>query len=117
MQRHRADQLHVEVAHAHLALAGLAHDREALRQQRVQRLAVAGALAQSVHPLAQLGLGVVFELGLEGVDQRDALLVLLVLLRLADVQRAIEQGGHWPRIAPGGPVAAGRPEAPVISRS
>ena len=34
-----------------------------------------GALAQHVHPLAQLGVGVVFELGLERADQRDALLV------------------------------------------
>ena len=94
VQRHRTDHLHVEVAHAHLALAGLADDREALGQQRVERLAVARALAQDVHPLAQLGVAVVFELGLERVDQRDALLVGLVLLRLADVQRAIEQGGH-----------------------
>ena len=60
-------------------------------QQRVERLAVGGALAQLVHPLAQLGVAVVFELGLEGVDQRDALLVGLELLRLARVQRAIEQ--------------------------
>ena len=59
-----------------------------------------GALAQRVHPLAQLCVGVVFELGLERVDQRDALLIGLELLRLADVQRAIEQGwGHAPRLA------------------
>ena len=64
-------------------------------------LALARALAQLVHPLAQLGVGVVFELSLERADQRDALLVGLELLRLADVQRAIEQGGHAPRIAPG----------------
>ena len=91
VQRHPADQLHVEVAHPHRALAGLAHDREALGQQLVERLALGGALAQRVHALAQLGVAVVFELGLEGVDQRDALLVLLELLRLADVERAIEQ--------------------------
>ena len=99
VQRHRADQLHVEMAHLHRALARLAHDREALRQQRLERLAVGRALAQHVHPLAQLGVRVVFELGLERVDQRHALLVFLELLRLADVQRAIEQGGHGPRIA------------------
>ena len=34
VDRHAADQLHVEVAHAHRALAGLAHDREGLGQQR-----------------------------------------------------------------------------------
>ena len=109
VQRHRADQLHVEMAHPHRALARLAHDREALRQQRVERLAVGRALAQHVHPLAQLGVRVVFELGLERVDQRHALLVFLELLRLADVQRAIEQGGHGPRIASVGAPATRRP--------
>ena len=102
VQDHPADQLHVEVAHAERALAGLAHDREALRQQLIERLAVARALAQRVHPLAQLGVALELELGLEGVDQRDALLVGLELLRLADVQRAIEQRwGHAPRLAIG----------------
>ncbi len=76
VQRHRADQLHVEMAHPHRALAGLAHDREALGEQRVEILAVRGALAQRVDPLAQLRVAVVFELGLERADQRDALLVL-----------------------------------------
>ena len=41
VQRHAADQLHVEVAHLQRALAGLAHDGERLGQQRVERLAVA----------------------------------------------------------------------------
>ena len=36
VQRHRADQLHVEVAHPHRALACLAHDRKALWQQIVE---------------------------------------------------------------------------------
>ena len=102
MQRHAADQLDVEVAHPHRALAGLTDDREALGQQRVERLAVARALAQLVHALAQFGVAVVLELGLEGVDQRHALLVGLELLGLADVQRAVEQGGHGPRIASAG---------------
>ena len=59
----------------------------------------AGALAQRVHPLAQLRVGVVFELALERADQRDALLIVLELLRLADVQRAIQQGGHAPQVS------------------
>ena len=41
VQRHAADQLHVEVAHLQRALAGLADDGEGLGQQRVERLAVA----------------------------------------------------------------------------
>ena len=40
VQRHAADQLHVEVAHLQHALAGLAHDGERLGQQRVERLAL-----------------------------------------------------------------------------
>ena len=68
-------------------------------QQVVEGLVLGRARAQLVHPLAQLGVGIVFELALEGADQRHAALVGLELLRLADVQRAIEQGGHAPRIA------------------
>ncbi len=96
-----ADQLHVEVAHPHRALARLAHDREALRQQVLERLAVGGALAQHVHALAQLLVAVELELGLEGADQLNALLVLLELLGLANVQRAIQEG-HALRVAPDG---------------
>ena len=90
MEHHAADQLDVEVAHAHVAPAGLADDREALRQQVVERLAVARAGAQLVEPLAQLLVAVELELGLEGVDRGDALLVAPELLGLADVQRALE---------------------------
>ena len=62
-----------------------------LGQQVVERLAVAGALAQRVDALAQLLVGLELELGLEGADPRDALLVLAELLGLADVQRAVEE--------------------------
>src|SRR5205823_1342867 len=68
------------------------------------RLSPPRALAQLVDALAQLGVGVVFELGLERADQSHPLLVFLELLRLAGVQRAIQQGGHRARIA----VAPGR---------
>ena len=112
VQRHPADQLDVEVAHAHRPLAGLAHDREALRQERVQRLAGRRARAQLVHPRAQLGVGVVFELRLERSDQLDPLLVLLELLRLAHVEGAI-QDGHAPRLAPEGGPGWGRSQAPL----
>jgi hypothetical protein len=46
VQDHAADQLHIEVAHAEGALAGLAHDREGLRQERVQRLALGHAFLE-----------------------------------------------------------------------
>ena len=94
VQRHAADQLDVEVAHPHRALAGLATIAKHSGSRSSSDSPSRGALAQLVHALAQLVVGVVFELGLEGVDQRDALLVDLELLRLADVQRAVQQGWH-----------------------
>jgi hypothetical protein len=45
VEHHAADQLHVEVAHAHRAPADLPREREALGQEVVQRLAVTRALA------------------------------------------------------------------------
>ena len=66
VQHHAADHLHVEVAHAHRAPRRLAHDRERLGQQLVERLAVAGALAQRVGLGAQLVVLEQLELGLPG---------------------------------------------------
>ena len=43
VERHAADQLHVEVAHLQHALAGLADDGERLGQQRVERFALRDA--------------------------------------------------------------------------
>ena len=91
VQDHPADQLHVEVAHAHGPLADLADDGEGLGQQVVERLALAGALAQPVEALAQLVVGLELQLGLEAADDRDALLVLAELLGLADIQRTVEE--------------------------
>ena len=65
MEHHAADQLHVEVAHPDERLAGLAHQREALVQQVVEALAVAGALAELVGGLSQLGVGLELQLGFE----------------------------------------------------
>ena len=90
VQDHAADELHVEVAHAHLALAGLADDRERLGQQVVELRAVARLLAQRVHALAQLVVGLELELGLEVVDASDALLELLELLGFAQAQGTVE---------------------------
>src|SRR5208282_5046215 len=102
VQRHAADQLHVEVAHGEGAPAGLAHERKTLREQLVERLAVTGALAQDVYALAELAVGVELELSLKRADQLYALLVGLELLRLADVEGSVKQCGHRPRIAPVG---------------
>ena len=77
MEDHAADQLDVEVAHPHRALAGLAHEREALGQQVVERLAAARPLAQLVGSLSQLDVGVMLELLLEAIDPADALFIFL----------------------------------------
>ena len=104
VQDHAADELHVEVAHAHRALAGLADDGERLGEQVVERLAALRALAQRGHALAQLVVGLELELGLVGVDPRDALLVLPELLRLADVQRTVKKAHDGQRSSGSAPV-------------
>jgi hypothetical protein len=104
VQHHAADELHVEVAHAHGAPAGLADDRERLVQQVVERLAVLGALAQRGDALPELVVALELELGLVGVDARDALLVQLELLRLADVQRTVKKAHDGQRSSGSAPV-------------
>ena len=91
VEHHAADQLDVEVAHVERAPAGLAAERERLVQQVVERLAVAGPLAQLVGLLAQLVVLEQLHLGLERVDARDALLVVLELARLAHAQGAVDE--------------------------
>ena len=100
VQHHAADQLHVEVAHAHRALARLAHEREAFVQQVLEALAAGGALAQLVGGLSQLGVGVVLQLGLESIDPSNPLFVDLELLRFAHAKRAV-QNGHRASVAVG----------------
>ena len=100
MQHHAADHLDVEVAHAERAAADLAHEREGLGQQVLERLAVAGALAQRVGVGAQLGVVEQLELGLPGVDPLDALGVLLELPGFTQAEGAIEDR-HGPSLAAG----------------
>ena len=65
VQHDAADQLHVEVAQADRARGRLAHRREGLRQQLVQRLAGRQALAKMGGPIPDLLVGQRLELGLE----------------------------------------------------
>ena len=90
VQDHSADQLHIEVAHAHGPLAHLADDGEGLGEQVVERLPIARALAQRTEALTQLLVGLELQLGLEAADDRDPLLILPKLLGLADIQRTVE---------------------------
>ena len=68
VQRHAADQLHVEVAHLQRALAGLAHDGEGFRQQLVERLALRQALSEFVGLGAQRVVVQSLELRLQLID-------------------------------------------------
>ena len=90
MQHHPADQLNVEMTHLHAPLARLANDREALGQQIVERRPPVCALAQNVEPRPQLLVAVELDLGLEGIDLSDSLLVATELLALAHVEGTIE---------------------------
>ncbi len=110
VEDHAADQLHVEVAHAHRAPAGLADEREALGEHVVEVLAVlADPLAQGAHALAQILVGERDQLVLERPDRGNALLVLAELLALTDVQRSLQQT-HGPQDSDGArpPLPAGR---------
>jgi hypothetical protein len=91
VEHHAADELHVEVTHAHDPLGRLARQREGLRERLLERepLLLHAALELG-EALAQLLVALELELGLEGGDQPDALLVGLELLGLAQVQGAIE---------------------------
>ena len=100
VQHHAADQLDVEVTHPHAALAGLAHEREALEHQIVEALAVCRPLAQLVGGLPQLRVGVVLELRLVAVDPSDALFIGLELLAFAHAKSAV-QNGHVASVAVG----------------
>ena len=95
VQHHAADELHVEVAHAERALGGLAHDRERLGQQVVERLAVGEALRGTRRSWRASSLvGERLHLGLEGVDLRDERLVLAELPALADGEELRQDVGH-----------------------
>ena len=64
-------ELHVVVALAQGALGRLAHAREGLRQQVVERCAVRAALAQLGEAARQVLVGQPLEVALELVDARD----------------------------------------------
>ncbi|MNG18899.1 hypothetical protein D3C84_1030050 [compost metagenome] len=73
MQGHAADQLHVEVAHAHDALAGLTGHGEGFRQQLVQCLAFGQALLELCGLAPQLLVGEGHHLLFEGIDDTHRL--------------------------------------------
>ena len=93
VQRHAADQLHVEVAHLQRPLAGLADDGERLGQERVERLAVGDALLELGGLRLQRLVGERGDRGLERVDLPDGLRVLLQQALVAAAEDAGEDVG------------------------
>src|SRR5690606_16195658 len=96
VQHHAADQLHVVVAHAQHAHAGLAAHGEGLGQHLVQRLAVGHALAEFGGLGLEFGVGQRLHLRLEGVDLPDDPAQLLDEAVVAAAEDAGEQAiEHW----------------------
>ncbi len=93
MQDHAADQLHVEMAHAEHAAAGLAHHGERLRQQGVQPLALFMAAAELAGPGLQRLVRERADGGFERVDARDSLGILLDQAVIATAEDLLEKAG------------------------
>ena len=90
VQRGPAHQLHVEVPLADRAARGLAHGREGLGQQVVERLPVGGPLPQLAGLRPELVVGEVLDLGLERVHELRDRLEVLELAAFADVGELVE---------------------------
>ena len=90
VQRRPAHQLDVEVALADRAAGPLAGDRERLREQVVDVLAVVDALAELGGLAAQLVVREVFDLGLEGVHEARELLQVLELAAFAQIGQLVD---------------------------
>jgi hypothetical protein len=77
VQRHAADELHVEVAHLHDALGALAHHGKGLGQQRVERFAPGDAVLEFLRLAAQRLVTQLLVFRLHRIDASDRLAVLL----------------------------------------
>ena len=73
VERDSADELDVEVAHVEGAPPGLAHDRERLRQDCLNRLALFNPRPEGVGPGAKLGVGKGGQTGFQRIDALDGL--------------------------------------------
>jgi hypothetical protein len=94
-----AHELDVEEPHADRPPEGLAHGRERLEEELLERLAVLDALLELGRLAGELGVGERLELGLEGADVRRLVGELLEPPALADAEDALEGThalGHLP---------------------
>ncbi len=118
VQRRAAHDLHVEVPLAEGALARLADRGERLGQQVVEGLAVGEALAEDGGLLAQLLVGELLEVVLEGVDLRGDACKALQDPALTGAQQLLDAQDHGASHSRLNvmPPAAGRARSPVWSR-
>jgi hypothetical protein len=77
MKHHAADELDVEMALSQRALGGFAHGGEGRSQQIIERDAFRELRPELDGSGAKLGIGQLFNLGLQCVDRRNAAVVLL----------------------------------------
>jgi hypothetical protein len=95
VERHRADQLDVEQAHPEDPPPRLAHRRERLGQDVVERLTLGEPRLELVRPGAQLVVAEGLHRGLEVVDPRDLALHALQDPALPDAEDLVDEiGAH-----------------------
>ncbi|MNV59988.1 hypothetical protein D3C71_1524380 [compost metagenome] len=93
VQRHAAQQLHIEVAHLHHALGTLADHGKRFWQDVVQRFAPGNAVLELLGFLAQLLVAQLFVLWLHRIDARHDLAVLLEQAIIATAKNFGEEIG------------------------
>ncbi len=91
VQHHAADQLHVEMAHLHHALAGFATHGECFGQQHIEGLALGEALAECLGLGLQFGIGKRLERGFERVDLHHLAAVLFDQPFVAAAENLLEK--------------------------
>jgi hypothetical protein len=94
VQHHAADHLHVEVTHLEDASAGLAHDRERLGQDLVERLAAIETTAELAGHARELLVVLRFHRRLELGDAPDDGVELLQLARVLGPENLLDESAN-----------------------
>ena len=99
MKRHAANELHVEMAHAHNALTSLAHRGECLGQKAVEAFAIRRTFLIGRGKSYELGVGERLHGRLERADFVNERLVALELLALAKREELRKKSHGLPHLA------------------
>ena len=99
MKRHAANELHVEMAHAHNALTSLAHRGERLGQKAVEAFAIRRTFLIGGGKSYELGVGERLHGRLERADFVNERLVALELLALAKREELRKKSHGLPHLA------------------